>query len=144
MRKVSLVALLLWSQLSGCMSDTSEPADTGDAEAVELGETDDALVQKTVHCGRVEGFPTWTWWGWTTAEFQNVSGGGTTANLVYSAGAGGSISVPLVDRHVTGGRWGGLTLWVTYLGWTDAAGVYRSCFSDGPNPGAPVVNVQTY
>jgi hypothetical protein len=121
---------------------TAQDEGDGDSEE-EIGETSQAIVSKNIACGHAEGFPTWSAWGYTTVEFTNATAGGTTIRLVYQAGAGASVPVNVANHEQTGARWGGLTLWVTYLGWYDSWGNYRSCL-DNDLVGAPTLIVQTY
>lgn len=102
------------------------------------------LVSEWIPCGKVQGFPTWTFWGYTTAEAVNHTPG-TTIRLSYQAGAGATEIVEVANFASWGARWWGMTLWVTYLGYYDSQGYYRNCIQSAPSPAeAPQLVVQTY
>jgi hypothetical protein len=123
-------------------------AQRASAEAVpghdDVEKTGQELVSQWIPCGQARAFPTWSFWGWTTAEAVNFAPN-TRVRLAYQAGAGGTQYIEVSNFAQWGGRWAGFSLWVTYLGWYDSSGFYRSCIQDAPPPAdAPTLFVQTY
>ena len=76
----------------------------------------------------------------TTAQFNNLGHDGTTIHVVYQAGLSGVTELDVATFVSVQGRWAGFGLGVTYVGWTDAGGIRRSCLE----PGAPLLSVQTF
>jgi hypothetical protein len=144
----------------GSLSDTDAPDENGDIPtfqgktAEEIASETDAgdgygkassnLVSKWIACGSVADFPTWTFWGYTTAEATNFSPG-SRIRLSYQSGLGATQIIVFWNFARWGGNWWGLPLYVTYLGYYDSAGYYHSCNQYTPPPAdAPNLIVQTY
>lgn len=108
------------------------------------GKASTNLTSKWIPCGSVADFPTWSFWGYTTAEAVN-STPGTRIRLAYQSGLSGTSIIDLTDFARWGGRWAGFDLHLTYLGYFDSAGYYFNCLQYAPPPdAAPHLVVQTY
>ncbi len=73
----------------GCSAEvgSGDDAPEGTPGEENLGSAAQPLASRVLTCGHAEGFPTWSWWGYTTAQFTNQTGNGTRAHVMYQAGA---------------------------------------------------------
>lgn len=133
--------MLMGILLGGCAAEVQ--SDEGGEPVVDVIEQD--LIQAEMRCGEPRSFPTYTFWGETIADFTNQTSDGSTISIYYEVGLSGRQylnigqgSEPVRIR----GRWAGMPLWITYLGWWDAAGIYRACTESAINP--PTLTIQTY
>lgn len=135
----------------GCAAENASPEDV---------EVEMSALNQDVGCGASYGFPTWSWWGWTTVHFGNRDSSGTKIlDATYQAGAGspksaevGSSTCAFEESNLQrreceiSQQWGGFTLNVHNRGWWEvnsdgSKGAYHPCgtSSDGP---ALTVNTQ--
>jgi hypothetical protein len=128
---------------AGCAEPGGGDADPSPTEEEAVAESSQELVSKDLRCGQVEGFPTWSFWGETTLQLVNYEpSSGKTIEVMYQAGAGAPVSTLVGNQPtVVKGRWGGLTLFVTYLGYSDSAG-YHAC--NVTNPNEPALQAKTW
>lgn len=124
---------------AGCL----DPANDVDAENLE--ERTHALVEKTLNCGDVGFFPTYTFWGLTKVHLGHLGPAGTTLKVNWEAGLSGAHDVDVNYGTPTNfeGRWAGATLDIRFLGYVDSSGAYIPCQS-GNSGGAPQLLAKTY
>lgn len=139
----SLCALACALAPAGCAEPGGGDADPSPPQDEAVAESSQELVIKDLRCGQVEGFPTWSFWGETTLQLVNYdASGATTLDVTYQAGAGATVSASVGNQPtIVKGRWGGFTLYVTYLGYSDSSG-YHACNVLDSN--APALQAKTW
>ncbi|HEX8703678.1 MAG TPA: hypothetical protein VF815_32880 [Myxococcaceae bacterium] len=144
---VSMFALVGCGGMEGMEGEELQnPEAPAQETAEEIATAEQALTSADIQCGKTHGFPTWAGWGQTTVNMNNLNTtNGSTINVMIQAGFASPeyFNVSSNTRIVRG--FGGFTLNVTHLGWTNSSGVYTSCLNNTvPPAGAPLLRVQTW
>lgn len=126
---------------TGCGAGTEDASASNPGNETGMSEQE---LTRSLGCGQISEFPTWSFWGLTTVTAWNQNPERGAIKLRWQSGLSGENEIIVTGRSDWSGRWAAFPIRITYLSWVDPSGVERGCEETGVTPGgAPVLLIKT-